>query len=59
MFTAIRSDTPTFKDWYAVRGFSLTWEDTDRLVASVTGDQGDRMVRCSPVTQQCVLLDTP
>ncbi len=46
-------------DGFAFLGTSLQWEDADRLVAGVTGDRGDRMVRCSPVTQECVLLDTP
>lgn len=46
-------------DGYAFLGTSLQWETADRLLAAVTGSKGDRMVRCSPVTQECVLLDTP
>ena len=38
-----------------------TWEDDDHLVAVVAEarGEGERMVRCSPATEECVLLDTP
>ena len=38
-----------------------TWEDDDHLVTVVVedGSEAERMVRCSPDTQECVLLDSP
>ncbi len=35
------------------------WETEEHVVAAVTRGDGDRMVRCSPATEECVLLDTP
>lgn len=35
------------------------FEDNQFLVARVTDGQQERMVRCSPALQECVLLDTP
>jgi hypothetical protein len=37
----------------------FTFEDNQFLVARVTDGQQERMVRCSPALQECVLLDTP
>lgn len=37
-----------------------TWEDADHLIATVVDDAGkERMVRCSPITRECVLIDAP
>ncbi len=38
-----------------------TWEDDDHLVTAVVkdGGEGERMVRCRPATEECVLLDRP
>lgn len=45
---------------WSFRPFSWRWEDEDHLVATVRNDeQEERMVRCSPVVERCVLLDTP
>lgn len=45
---------------YTFRTADLVWEDEDHLVVGVLGNSGgERMVRCSPTTQECVLLDTP
>lgn len=44
---------------WAFRAMSWTWEDGDHLVAAVVKDGEERMVRCSPAAQSCVLLDTP
>jgi hypothetical protein len=37
----------------------FSFEDNQFLVARVTDGQRERMVRCSPALQECVLLDTP
>ncbi len=37
----------------------FTFEDNQFLVAAVTDGEQERMVRCSPELQECVLLDTP
>lgn len=46
--------------WYFRPGAG-TWEDDDHLVAVVVDEDDDRerLVRCSPDTETCVLLDTP
>lgn len=45
---------------YAFRAADLVWEDEDHLVVAVLHSSGgERMVRCSPTTGECVLLDTP
>lgn len=47
-------------DGFVFRPVDLVWEEADRLLARVVdGSGGERMVRCSPVAQECVLLDTP
>ena len=45
--------------WYFRPGAG-TWEDDDHLVAVVVHEDDDRerLVRCSPDTESCVLLDT-
>lgn len=37
----------------------FTFEDDEFLVARVSNGQEQRMVRCSPALQECLLLDTP
>jgi hypothetical protein len=45
---------------YAFRAFDLVWEDAEHLVVGVLDGSGaERMVRCSPSAQECVLLSTP
>lgn len=45
---------------YTFRTFDMVWEDEDHLVAAVLDNSGgERMVRCSPTTQECALLETP
>jgi hypothetical protein len=45
---------------YTFRAAGLVWEDEDHLVVAVLHSSGgERMVRCSPTMQECVLLDTP
>jgi hypothetical protein len=47
-------------DGFMFRPVDLVWEDTTHLVAHVVDESGeDRLVRCSPVSAECVLLDTP
>lgn len=38
---------------------SFTFEDNQFLVVPVTDGKRERMVRCSPALQECVLLDVP
>jgi hypothetical protein len=38
---------------------AFTFEDDEFFVARVTDGQQQRMARCSPALQDCVLLDAP
>jgi hypothetical protein len=55
------SGTLTPPDGWWFRPGAGAWEDDDHLVATVVADgsENERMVRCRPATEECVLLDTP
>jgi hypothetical protein len=53
--------TLTPPEGWMFRPSAGAWEDNDTLVTVVVEDAGqaERMVRCRPATQECVLLDRP
>ena len=59
--TAATRGTLTPPEGWLFRPGAGTWEDDDHLIAAVVQDGGEaeRMVRCSPDAEECVLLDRP
>ena len=51
--------TFTPPDGWAFKVAYWAWEDDDNLVSAVVKGQGERMVRCSLLTESCVLVDAP
>ncbi|WP_243058162.1 hypothetical protein [Nocardioides sp. SR21] len=54
-----RSTTFTPPDGWGFKVQDWIWEDDDSLVSTVVKGRAERMVRCSVLTETCVLLDAP